>query len=46
MVDKRKRECKKHHTCEKDYIWNPDMCSCKNVKYLANIMDDSMITSD
>ena len=28
----------------KRYIWNPDTCSCKNGKYLANIMDYSMIT--
>ena len=21
-------ECKKHHICEKDYIWNPAKCSC------------------
>ena len=25
---------------EKDYIWNPSTCSCKNGKYLASIMDD------
>ena len=24
-------ECKKHHICEKDYIWNPATFSCKNV---------------
>ena len=39
-------ECKKHHTCEKYYIWNSATCSCKNRKYLANIIDDSVITSD
>ena len=38
--------CKKHHICEKDYIWNPATCSCKNGKYLASIIDDSVITSD
>ena len=37
-------ECKKRHACEKDYIWNPATCSCKNVKYLAIIMEDSAIT--
>ena len=37
--------CKKHHICEKDYIWNPATCSCKNGKYLASIIDDSVITS-
>ena len=39
-------ECKKHHICEKDYVWNPVTCSCKNRTYLASIMDDSAITSD
>ena len=39
-------ECKKHPICEKDYIWNPATCSCKNGKYLASIMDDSVITCD
>ena len=23
-------ECKKHHVCEKDYVWNPAACNCKN----------------
>ena len=35
---------KKHHICEKDYIWNPATCSFKNRKYLASVIDDSMIT--
>ena len=39
-------ECKKYHVCEKDYIWNPAKCSCKNGKYLAIIMEDSAIVSD
>ena len=39
-------ECKRRHVCEKDYIWNPATWSCENGKYLANIMDDSPITSD
>ena len=30
-------ECKKRHVCEKDYVWNPATCSCKNGKYLASI---------
>ena len=30
---------KKHHVCEKDYIWNPSTCSCENGKYLASIID-------
>ena len=30
--------------CEKGYIWNPVTSSCQNGKYLASIMDDSVIT--
>ena len=36
----------KRHVCEKDYIWNPATCSCENAKYLASIIDDSVITCD
>ena len=39
-------ECKnlrKHHVCKKDNIWNPATCSYKIGKYLASIIDDSMI---
>ena len=32
--------------CEKDYIWNRATCSGKNGKYLAGIIDDSVITCD
>ena len=39
-------ECKKHHICEKDYVWNPAICNCGNGKHLASIMDDSVITRD
>ena len=39
-------ECKKQHICEKDYIWNLVVCSCENGKYLASIIDDSVITRD
>ena len=39
-------ECKKRHLCEKDYVWNPATCKCKNGKYLANIMDNSAIICD
>ena len=31
--------------CQK-HIWNPVTCSSKNVKYLADIIDDSVITYD
>ena len=41
--DKCRWGCKKHHKCEKDYIWNPATCSCENGKYLASIMNDSAI---
>ena len=37
---------KKHHICEKNYICNPVTCSCKNAKYLTNIIDNSVITCD
>ena len=26
--------------------WNPDICSCKNGKYLGSIIDDWIITCD
>ena len=39
-------ECKKHHICQKDYIWNPATCSCENEKYLASIIDELVITCD
>ena len=38
--DKCRCECKRHHVCEKDHVWNPAICSFKNGKYLAYIMDD------
>ena len=39
-------ECKKHHICEKDYIWNPATSSSKNGKYLACFIDVSVLTCD
>ena len=30
----------------KNYVWNPATCNCENEKYLARIMDDSVITCD
>ena len=39
-------ECKKHHVCEKDHIWNPATSSCKNGKYLASIIDNLVIKCD
>ena len=44
--DKCQCECKKIHVCDKDYVWNPDIFNCGNGKYLASIMDDSVITCD
>ena len=38
-------ECEKY-VCKKNYIWNPSTCSAENGKYLANIVDDSMIMCD
>ena len=37
---------KKHHVCEKDYIWNPATCSCENSKYVGRIVDDAVVTCD
>ena len=31
---------------QKNYIWNPATCSCKNGKYLGSIADDSAATCD
>ena len=39
-------EWKKHHVCEKEYIWNPSTCIRENGKYLETIMDYSVITCD
>ena len=36
-------ECKKHYIFEKDYVWNPSTCNCENRKYLASIINDSVI---
>ena len=44
--DKCRCECKKHHICEKGYIWNPATCSCEIGKYLASIIDNSVIMCD
>ena len=32
--------------CERDYVWNTATCNCENGRYLASIMNDSMITFD
>ena len=37
---------RKHHVCEKGYIWNLSICTCKNGKYFESIIDDSIFTFD
>ena len=37
---------KRHSACKKDYIWNPCTCSCENGKYLASIINNSVIKCD
>ena len=32
--------------CEKDYIWNSDICSFENGKYVGSFIDESLITND
>ena len=34
------------NTCKKHYIWNPATCCYKNSKYLAGIIDNSVIKCD
>ena len=36
----------KTHLCEKEYAGSPIKCACENGKYLASIVDYSMITCD
>ena len=31
---------------QQDNIWNPATCGCENGKYLANIIDYSVVTCD
>ena len=35
-----------YYVCEKNYIWNTVTCDCKNGKYLASIIEDSVISCD
>ena len=44
--DKSQCECKKHHICEKDYVWNPAAWKCENGKHWTSILDDSLIICD
>ena len=40
------KKSKKHCAWKKDYIWNLTTCSCENGKYLASIIDNSVIMCD
>ena len=44
--DKCRCECKNIHVCEKSYLSNPAACNSENGKYLATIMDDTIIICD
>ena len=42
-------ECKnpiEHDACERNYIWSPATCTCKNSKYSGSIIEDSVIKYD
>ena len=39
-IDECQCECKKHHICEKDHVWNPATCSCKNEKDLVSMINE------
>ena len=32
------RDCKKFHTCKKDYSWNPSTYICENSSYLKQLL--------
>ena len=38
--------CVKRFIYVKKIFWNPATCNCENGKYLASIIDDSVITCD
>ena len=44
--DKCRCECKKRYIFVKEHVWNPAIYNCEKGKYLASIMDDSVITYD
>ena len=39
-------KCLWKNVCEEDYTWNAAKWSCRSEKYLASIMNDSVITCD
>ena len=44
--DKCRCKSKNYHLCQKDFTWNPVICSYKNGKYLPSITDNSVIMCD
>ena len=46
QVDLSQLFCFRWYLCRKKYIWNRATCSCKSGKYLASIINDSLITCD
>ena len=36
----------RHCVCEKNYSQNPILCACKIVRYLKNIISDSVVVCD
>ena len=38
-----KCDCKKNYAYENDHVQDPALCNCENGKYIASIMDDSVI---
>ena len=44
--DKCRCKCTNRQICKKDYIWNPRTRICENRKYLASIMDHSVMMYD
>ena len=44
--DKCQCQCKRYHTCKKDYSWNPSTYICENGKCLKSTVDKSVISCD
>ena len=42
----KKKKKKKEKRKKKKQIWNPAKCFCENGKYLASVIDDSVIMFD
>ena len=39
-------DCKKYHTCKKDYSWSPSTCIFQDSRYLKHNVDNSAIMCD